>query len=440
MNAKKVPGVSIVLVLQNSVNYLSYGFEEKNHRLITPYTCFELGSISKAYTALAILILERRQKLSLNDSISKYIPWLQLYDSNKKINLSNQITLGHLLHHTSGIPDNSIRIIYSNNSQKKLEDVIRKLNGITCISFPGKGMHYATINYDILGYIIEIVTAESFEVFIQENILDSLKLNNTFLSRTDVCNKNSLSSGYKLAYGHAIKYNAPEYKSNLPAGYFISNAMDMGKWILMQLGTIPLNEEVKDSIMKSHIADNSVELIGRYGYGGGWYIHCHGKIIKHGGSNPNFSNMLIIDKGKEIGICVLTNINSSAASIIAENILRLIQKKKIKPFSMDYNEKLDHIFSYISIFLIISVILFNYFIMKKVICLSYISGSLIKSLFSGVSAFSMLYLLHILFGKINRIFSRRMLTIWLPYSVTIVYWFSIILFIIIWGIATDFVL
>ena len=183
MKETKVPGLSLVIVIQDEVYYISHGYRNDKKESVTPTTCFELGSLSKAYTGLAISLLEQRKIISLDDPICKYIPWLRIY--NKNSNISNQIKIRHLLYHTSGIPSISIKLIPSGSGNDMLKKTVSKLDGIICNSNPGEKFEYSTINYDVLGHIIEIVTGDSYENFIKHNILDCLKLKSTFLSRKD---------------------------------------------------------------------------------------------------------------------------------------------------------------------------------------------------------------------------------------------------------------
>lgn len=427
-----VPGISLVIVIENQIDYIVCGYESSKTIAVTPQTCFELGSISKGYTALAILLLEYRGLISLNDPISDYIPSLRLYNENKKNIITDKILIKHLLYHTSGIPATTINLIPLGNANESLKKTISNLDKTICTSYPGEKFNYATINYDILGYLVEAVTGIRYEIFVKKEILDCLDLSNTFLSKKDVKSDVNLSDGYKLAYGHPIKYLAPAYKGNLPAGYLISNAIDMGKWISIQLGSSHLSSEINDCIKKAHEVDKTVELAGRYGYGCGWFVHTHGKIIKHGGSNPNYSGMLIIDKEKRIGICSLSNINSVAAQDIAENTMRIICKKKTKPIKKDFNKKVDEIFSFITM-IGLSILLFMiYLINKSNICLGYFLDSLLKPSISLVGAIVIVSFIHnFVISRIFKKFSLKVITVWLPYSVTIGYLLSIVLLLII---------
>ena len=228
----KVPGASIVIINKEKTQYLNYGYGNKEKKQkATKELYYELGSMSKAYTALGIFLLEDEGKLSLNDSITKYLPWFHvsyngLHDQ-KRINREVDVTLYQLMHHTSGIPFNTIGDIPQGNSDTMLYETVRNINGIELDYYPGDKFQYATINYDILGLIIQEVSGQSYENFIEQRILAPLGLTHTFLFQEEVREEGVLASGYKITRFRPMVYEAPIYRGNTPAGYIYSNSVDM---------------------------------------------------------------------------------------------------------------------------------------------------------------------------------------------------------------------
>lgn len=182
-----------------------------------------------------------------------------------------------------------------------------------------------------------------------------------------------LAQGYKIAFFQAQPYNAPRYRGNTPAGYIISNAKDMERWMRIQMGLIELPEQYMRIIEKSHIGDTTVASQGDNYYAVGWSVNIKGEDIQHGGSNPNFSSMLIMRPEDSIGICVLTNMNSNAAGNLAENILNIISNRGISKYYDDTNKKMDITFSLVFIgsvilgisFLILLIVAIVEMIIKK---------------------------------------------------------------------------
>ena len=133
---------------------VSYTHREQSNP-VTPSTAFDIGSMSKAFTALGILYLEQEGKLSLTDDLRQYIPWLSLrYEGQYKgrvIEGDVPVTIANALYQTTGIPFESIGELPEGTSDHALEDTVRTLIGTELDFYPGTRYSYATINYDILG-------------------------------------------------------------------------------------------------------------------------------------------------------------------------------------------------------------------------------------------------------------------------------------------------
>ncbi len=372
MKEADVPGLSMVVIIENQSYFYNYGFSNiKEQTKTTSETYYELGSMSKAFTALGILLLEDEGKLSLEDPVSQYLPWLKFsYNEesgivlNDKQSYTNEMTIGNLLYHTSGIPYNSINCIPEGISDDMLEKTVATLNYMELDFPPGKMFQYVTINYDVLGLIIQTISGQTYESFIYENVLQPLKLNQTFLSYDDIEVKGELATGYKPAFFNAQAYKAPRYRGNTPAGYIISNAQDMERWMRIQAELEPVSEQFKRIILKSHQGDNSVISHGNLYYGAGWDVQKYGNLIQHGGNNPNYSSMIIIKP--EISVCILTNKNSNAAEFLAQNIINMYEGKELSLYQVDYYHIIDRIFSILSICSFI-IIVFLAILLLKVI-------------------------------------------------------------------------
>ena len=259
MSEGNIPGLSITIVKGDRIVYQrGFGYSHiDEERLVNSETLFELASNSKAFTALGILSLEESGQINLNDEVTKYIPWLKVKYKGKEIPL----TIEQVMHQTSGINSATIDRIPVSNEDSALEDTVRTLIGIELDSEPGKTFQYATINYDILGLIIEKTTGDTYEDYIEENILKPMKLNNTYLFSNEDIN-DRIASGYKLAFLKPQLYEAPIYRGNKPAGYIISSGEDMGKWLKIQMDTMEELNFDREIIKKSHEASSIMDQMG----------------------------------------------------------------------------------------------------------------------------------------------------------------------------------
>lgn len=339
MKQANIPGAAVVIVQGNKLLYkggIGFSDVESRHAVKTN-TLFELGSTSKAFTALAILKLEQEGRIQAGDSVSKYIPGFNMYYQGEKAN----ITVEQLLNHTSGIAFKSIDKIPVNEADDALEKTVQTLMGEELQSAPGTKFLYATINYDVLGLIIQRVSGQSYEAFMTEHILKPLGMNSTYLFREEALQKEA-AKGYKVSFLQARPYEAPIYRGNTPAGYIISNADDMEKWLKVQLGTYTQAQIDNALILKSHEFDKTLVSKGEnWIYKHGWYMEDHGKKIYHGGNNPNFSSAIFLEPGNQIGIALLANMNSDYTYSTAKGILQILTGEEVDQNAFDMYSTID---------------------------------------------------------------------------------------------------
>lgn len=252
----KIPGISVVIVEKGETVYQnSFGYADvKAKTPVTSNTLFEIGSTTKAFTGLAILQLEKEGLLKRSDDVRKYIPWLELkYNGDPQT-----VTLNQLLYHTSGIASNSITQIPESNADNALELTVRKLLNQQLNRKPGSSWEYATINYDILGLVIENITKQPYDIYMKKQVLEPIGMKDSFVGLHQV-QSTKMASGYKIGFMQEQSYTPPIYRGNIPAGYLISNTNDIAKWMKLQLGNDSSNAIDKQIIQESHIPDQSVE-------------------------------------------------------------------------------------------------------------------------------------------------------------------------------------
>jgi len=373
----KIPGASVVIIRGNETIYSKgFGYADiDEQRSVTPETLFEIGSTSKAFTGLALLKLESEGKIDFDQSVKSYLPWFQMkYEGDHKgesIDGTVDITLNQLMHQTSGIPFKSIGDIPAGNSSDAIERTVRTQVGKYLDFFPGEHYQYATINYDILGLIIEEVSGMSFEEYISENVLEKLELNNTYLTREEAL-QYDMSKGYKLGFLKPREYEAPMYRGNLPAGYFIMNSDDVAKWLKIQIGTQVPEQFDENLISLSHIQDRTVSPdYDGSSYAVGWKVYqSGGGEFSHGGSNPNYSSQFVFRPEEQIAIGVLANLNSTYTVSLAEGLMDIMQKEGLPETDEDLYKNVDNasfmIFS-VSIALALITLLFSLGVIKDFI-------------------------------------------------------------------------
>lgn len=336
----KLPGIFVIIIKEGETVYQK-GFGYSDLELQKPIgseDLFEIGSNSKAFTALGILQLQKEGKLSIQDEVTKYIPWLNVKYKGEE----TFITIEQLLHHTSGIPFKTIDKIPVSTDTDALEKTVETLIGIELFTQPGEKFQYATINYDVLGLIIEKVSGETYEDYMESKVIKELGLNNTYISKTEEAQKH-MTKGYKMSLLSPKLYEAPESRGNIPAGYILSCGTDMEKWLKIQLGLSEQTKFDQSIINESQGANRRVEpLSDGSSYAKGWFVYQDGGgVISHGGNNPNYSSFIVFKPEEKTGIVVLCNMNSDYVEVIGQGLIRIIDGEHYNKEIKDFNSSVD---------------------------------------------------------------------------------------------------
>lgn len=276
-----------------------------------PEFVFEIGSMTKQFTAVSVLILAEQGKLKLDDEITKFIPG---YPTN-----GNRITIHNLLTHTSGIKDfTSMKAIKNiareDLSPKELVDFFKN----EPIDFkPGEQYKYCNSGYVLLGYIIEIVSGESYKDFIAENIFKKAGMENTFYASHDRIIQNRVS-GYRDKDGLV---NASYISFSIPyaSGSIMSNVDDLAKWQYALNNNVILDKVFTQKAFTNYQLNNGTYI--DYGYG--WHLEkVKNKIVReHGGSIFGFKSMGVYVPEDEIYVVGLSNCDCNSPTELVKILL-----------------------------------------------------------------------------------------------------------------------
>jgi CubicO group peptidase (beta-lactamase class C family) len=273
-----VPGASVIIIHQGKI-LLNKGYGLANiqqNKPNTPGTVFRLGSITKQFTAMAILQLYDKQKLQITDYVEKYLPGT--------LN-GNKITIKHLLTHTSGMSESlDSELVFS----------------------PGNQISYSNAGYNLLGKIIEKVSGISYEKYLQENIFKPLGMDNTGYEHPDKKVKDS-AVGYKIIdNGSYIDASESDISGAFAAGALYSTAEDMYRWD-QALYTEKLIKAVTLNQAFSQVTLNDGS---KAKYGFGWMVNqWRGlKEVSHGGDITGFNSYIARFPEEQFTVIVLSNI------------------------------------------------------------------------------------------------------------------------------------
>lgn len=349
-----IPGLSVVMIRGNEQLVKSYGYADlRSRQPVTPQTLFEIGSCSKAFTALAVARLVQEGKINPDAPVSQYIPWLKLYFEGRQVN----VTVKQFMHHTSGVPWNTIAKIPQSTADTALEQTVRQLVGQKLGSLPGSKFDYATINYDVLALVVQNVSGQRFESYLQQQVFAPLQLNSTAIGHP--ADASLKAKGYKIGFFDEREYAAPTYRGNNAAGYVISNAEDIAKWLQFQMGYT--HPQMQSVAAFTHQRDATVALHGMSSYAAGWEVALDGTgEIYHAGLNPNFTAYIAFRADRKLGVAVMANSNSSYTALIGNALMKQMAGEKIeKQFDPgDNNDKTYSLLSFMVSAYILAVLAF----------------------------------------------------------------------------------
>ena len=291
---------------------------------------YQIGSMTKAFTGLAVQKLISEGALSESNNVSELIPGYETYYNSEPC----EITIGQLLSQTSGYT-NKESDYPSATEEMSLQDWAYSISGKELASKPGEEYAYSNVNYDLLGAIIEQVSGKSYAEYMRTEILDPLGLTHTYAQVPEA--GADIISGSRLGYRHSFRYEIPVIEGRIPAGYFFSNANDMAKWIEIWIGTAEIPEEYKELI-----STVKARLNGVGDYYSGWELFENG-VIGHSGGTPNFSSRIVFSDDEKTGVCVLTNLNVAASTDgLCSGIYELAAgSKHADPAAPSNDERLD---------------------------------------------------------------------------------------------------
>lgn len=238
MKDLRIPGVAIGIVRGDQIAYLKgFGIADPSGRPVTPQTSFRLASVSKTITALAIMQLVEAGKIDLDAPVTRCLPWFRVtIKTTSAPDESSAITVRHLLYHTSGIPQSAGNDNFYNgdSSDTALEASVRQLAGVALNRPVGTAYEYSNLNYDVLGLIVQIVSGQSYEAYIQEYIFTPLEMHDSFTSQAEA-NAEGMATGYRKWFGFPIPAHLPDDRATRPSSFLISSAEDLTHLLIAEL-------------------------------------------------------------------------------------------------------------------------------------------------------------------------------------------------------------
>jgi CubicO group peptidase (beta-lactamase class C family) len=311
------PGLAILVARNGQVLFRNgYGLADLPHqRRITPDTVFNIGSITKQFTAVGILELQEQRKLRVADHVAKYLP---------DYPIAAHITIAQLLNHTSGIPNYTEAPAFLDSVSRPGDatSLLRLFQDAPLEFPPGTEYRYSNSNYVVLARIIEKVSGTSYPEFIRSTLLTPLGLSRTTVSSPPDGAPNS-ARGYQFSGTGFIPAVAWDTSRGMGAMSFSSTVDDLFRWTeALFTHRVISKASLQSAISPPRFPGDHFD--GGYGYG---LVRSQWRgvpVIQHGGVIHGFNSYLLRLPAQNFTVVILTNSLPSAPGLDLGKLARLI--------------------------------------------------------------------------------------------------------------------
>lgn len=311
-----VPGLSIVIIKDGKpVVIKGYGVKNvETQQPVDENTLFMIASNTKLFTGTALALLEQREKLSLNDKITKYFPDFRLYDKNS----TELVTIRDMLSHRIGTKTFQGDFTFWNTRLTR-EEIIQKLLLLKPVAQFRQDYGYCNSCFLTAG-VIPKVTGKTWEAFVYDSIVKPLNMTSTMVLSTGIQNKSNVATPYTTSYtGKLIRVPYDNWNNLAPAASIISNVNDLSHWLMMQLDSgrydrkqilpFAVLQKTRDVNIVTGSRKSGAYPVHIRGYGLGLFMcDYNGRAIywHTGGAGGMVSNVCFVPE-ERLGIAILTN-------------------------------------------------------------------------------------------------------------------------------------
>lgn len=304
-----VPGAS-VLVIRDGTTIVrrSYGLADLEHHVaVTPATNFRLASVTKQFTAAAILLLVHDGKLRLDDSLRHWLPSMPP--------VADSITIRHLLTHSSGLLDYEDLMDPQDTAQIHDDGVLQLLATRNETYFPpGTSYRYSNSGYSLLSLIVARASGVSFATFLDRRIFQPLGMTHTVAFEDGISTVANRAFGYTLRDGRWTRTDQSTTSAVLGDGGVYSSIDDLARWDAALYDERLLPHALLADAFAPHVQTDDPAV--QYGYG--WRIS--GDTIWHSGETVGFRNVIARNPKRKLTVVVLTNRNEPEPHALATRI------------------------------------------------------------------------------------------------------------------------
>jgi CubicO group peptidase (beta-lactamase class C family) len=313
MDAQRIPGLALGIVHGGSIVHLrGFGDADPSGRAVTPGTPFFIGSVTKSFTALAIMQLKEAGEVKLDAPVQRYLPWWRVADADA----SAQVTVRDLLYQVSGFSKATGNMYAASgvSGPSALEDRVRSLRSVQLTESVGTVWQYSNANYWTLGMIVQAVSGQPYETYVEQHIFAPLEMHDSFTSQTEA-EADGLVSGYRYWFGFPFAADVPFDGGGVSAGGICSSVTDMARYLSANLndgryrGTQLVSAAGMAELHRAAVPTGYAGI----SYAMGWEVKESNGIptVSHDGSGFNSHANVVLVPGSRWGVVLLENAENS---------------------------------------------------------------------------------------------------------------------------------
>ena len=324
MRDLRIPGLAIGVVQGDQIVHLKgFGIAGPDGRAVTPQTPFQLASLVKPMTGVAIMQLVEAGKIELDAPVQRYLPTFRVADETA----SAQITVRHLLYHTSGLPG-TVGMEYALNGDARPDALDARVGALSTVALNhpvGISYEYANAGYQILGLVVQQVSGQPYEAYMCEHLFTPLQMQQTFTDWKEA-RSHGAASGYRYWFGVPLAGELAIDRASLPSGGVTASVEDVTHFLVAQLNGGRFGNTTVLSPAGIAEMQRPVTPLADESEGMDWGVRpFHGvTMVSKGGDLGDFKTMMILIPERRLGLVVLMNTNKSLDTFLGDLRLPLI--------------------------------------------------------------------------------------------------------------------
>jgi CubicO group peptidase (beta-lactamase class C family) len=313
IDANNIPGFAVAVVAgERTVHVRGFGEADGSGRKVTPRTPFVIGSSAKTITALAVMQLVDAGKVRLDAPVRRYVPEFQVEEERA----AERITVRQLLQQTTGLPETAGGPLLRSLGGGTPLEAIGELRDTELAGDPGEEFGYSNGNFVLAGLVVERASGEPFGRYVERHIFAPLGMERSFGS-IEPARRVGLAVGHRYWFGFAREHG-PTFRPELrAAGYLISTAEDLGRYLALYLNDGVVNgrrlissrglHAMLSPARKAHLGPWSGDPPSSYAMG--WFAGgpWREQALLHPGNTPDSSSMLVVLPRRGWAVATLMN-------------------------------------------------------------------------------------------------------------------------------------